>query len=72
MDFHDEWMNRLAFHLYGLYGFGEQAEALGDHATKERAFAVGEMVLGENTYHDIVQRRIDVDGRFRIDAKDLS
>lgn len=65
---YDSHMNRLAFHLYG---FGEQAEALGDIETKEKAFALADRVFSQDNYHEVVQQRIDTEGRFKINAEDL-
>jgi len=68
LEFHDDWIRRLAFHLYG---FGEQAEVFGDITTKERAFMLAEELFTEDDYHDVVRKRIDAEGRFRINTEDL-
>ena len=66
---HDEWMSRLAFHLYG---FGEQAETLGDIGVKEKAFALAEEIVGQDAYREITERRIDEQGHFKIEMRDLA
>lgn len=65
---HDSWIGRLAFHLYG---FGEQAGEWGDMKTKERAFILARRICSEDEYRDIVQKRIDNEGRFKITEEDL-
>ena len=64
----DSWIGRLAFHLYG---FGEAADQWEDKETKGRAFALAGQMFAEDAYHDILQKRIDEEGRFRITKDDL-
>ena len=68
LELYDDWVHRLAFHLYG---FGEQAEAFGDHRAKEKSFALAAQILREESYRDVVQRRLDPEGHFRIEVNDL-
>jgi len=67
-DFCDEWLNLLAFHLYG---FGEQAGEMGDKETQGRAFELANLILKEAQYKETMNRRIDNEGRLKITMEDI-
>jgi len=64
----DEWIERLAFHLYG---FGEQAGKIKDTKTQEEAFALANSIFPQKEYQEIIKRRIDENGNFKVVLEDL-
>lgn len=67
-EFYNEWLDKLAFHLYG---FGEQAKQFGDIKSQERVFKLANQIMPYEKYQEILQRRIDEQGRFKITMEDL-
>lgn len=63
-----ETLNRSAFHLYG---FAEEARRFGDNETAQRAETLANQVLSKEEYSDVVARRLDAQGRFRITREEL-
>jgi hypothetical protein len=53
-----------------VYGFGEQAEAMGDAETKAKAFALAEKVLPLDRYQTIISK-LDEQGRLKISQEEL-
>ncbi|OIO47516.1 MAG: hypothetical protein AUJ33_01585 [Parcubacteria group bacterium CG1_02_40_25] len=55
---------RIGNLIYHLYGFGDKAKELGDNETAEAAFEIANQYLPQETYREVVARRLDVEGRF--------
>lgn len=66
--FMQNWLENLGYHLYG---FAEQASQMGDEESRHAAEALAEEVLPLSQYAEVVARRIDEQGRFKITIDDL-
>jgi len=67
-EFYDDWLNMLAFHLYG---FGEQAGEMGDKETQQRALELANDIIKEEKYKEVMDKRIDNEGRLKITIEDI-
>jgi len=67
--FCQERLNNLIYHLYG---FGDKAKELGDNETAEIAFEIANQYLPQETYREVVGRRLDAKGRFVITEADFT
>lgn len=64
----EEQINILVYHLYG---FGEEAGKFGDSETQKKAFELAEQFLKQDEYQEVLERRIDEDGMFKMTKEDL-
>ena len=64
----EEWVNQIAFHIYG---FAEQARGCGDTETADNAFKIIESVMPVERCKEIIEERVDNDGRFRIKKEEI-
>lgn len=67
-EYYSELKDNLAFHLYG---FSEAANELGDSETFLKATALAEKLKSKQEYSEIIDRRLDETGRFKITKNDL-
>ncbi len=58
----------LAFHLYG---FAESAEKFGDLEASKQANQLAQELLPREKYQEIIEKRINENGKFKITSKDL-
>ncbi len=68
IDFNNEVLERIACHLYG---FAEQAEKFKDEDAQQKSFALANQILPHEQYVELLKKRIDNQGRFKITEKDL-
>lgn len=61
INFRWSWLNNCIYHLYG---FGDKAKELHDDETAEAAFEIANQYLPQETYREVVGRRLDAKGRF--------
>lgn len=66
--FYEDWINSLAFHLYG---FGKEAMSHDDGGVGEQAIKIAEKFLPQAEYQKIIDKRLDSDGRLKITIEDL-
>ncbi|MDZ7798105.1 MAG: hypothetical protein U5L76_00640 [Patescibacteria group bacterium] len=67
-EFYHELLGRLAFHLHG---FAETAERYGNKESSEKALAIAEKIISDDDYQEMLERRIDNKGNFKISREDL-
>lgn len=65
---YNEYLNHLAFHLYG---FGEQAGQLGDLETQSKVYELAGRIFPQEQYRKIIQKRIDPQGNFKTYKEDF-
>jgi len=66
--FMGEWLKKLGYHLYG---FAQQARKMGDIETELDAEQLAVEIMPLTQYAEVISRRIDEQGRFRITREDL-
>jgi len=69
INFYQARLNNLIYHLYG---FGDKAKELDDNETAEVAFEIANQYLPQETYREVVARRLDATGRFMTTEADFT
>jgi hypothetical protein len=69
IDSYQEAISDIAFYLYG---FGEQAEKVGDLPVRDQAWSLAGRVLPLEQIKDVIGRRINSRGGFRVTKEDLA
>ncbi|MBU0660639.1 hypothetical protein KKG22_00495 [Patescibacteria group bacterium] len=66
--FREKLLGMYAFHIYG---FGEEARKQGDEETAIKAFSFASEFFPQEKYNEIISRRLDDKGRFRITKEEI-
>ena len=66
--FYREWKNKLLFHLYG---FAEEAGKHGMQEVRKSSHEIASSYMSQEQYQEVLKRRIDEQGRFKITEADL-
>lgn len=67
--FYNEWIYQLIFHLYG---FAEEAKQRDDFETERRALEIVGTVTKPEYCKEVLDTRLDSEGRFRIKKEEIS
>ncbi|MDP2951164.1 MAG: hypothetical protein Q8N55_02145, partial [bacterium] len=68
INFYNEVLKSISCHLYG---FAEQAEKFKDEDARQKALALANQILPYEQYTELLKKRINDKGRFKITEKDL-